>query len=180
MTRQRSGIFRAGTLFLPPSTQQLKGEWRPKGENLTEPLSELGERGMTIRDSFPSLVRRKGAEKITQCWMQINSHGMARPSLCWIINSDPGSPSVLWVRSSVQQVKSTSATICCALNKIGYRRVSNYQIVTAWSRDGWKKVTAAALTPFRMPDNIAVICYAPKDNTMWITRALFVRGPLCR
>ena len=31
------------------------------------------------------------------------------------------------------------------------------------SRRG-KKVTAA--TPFRMPDNIAVICYAPKDNTM--------------
>ena len=94
---QQYDIFRAGTLFLlaqsrhsvQHNSERKKSDVR-KGRIWQSPFQTSG-RGMTIRDSFPSLVRERRAEKITQFWIQINSHGPCGSLPCWIINLDPGS-----------------------------------------------------------------------------------------
>ena len=110
--------------------ERKKEEWRTKGENLTEPLSDLRERGMTIRDSFPSLVRRKGGQK-----KSLNAECKSIP-MAWLaplLNYKFGSwQRVLWIRSSVQQA-SPPHLICCALYR--GKRESNYQVSIVLSQD---------------------------------------------
>ena len=155
-----SDIFRAGTLFLTTRRAQCntttvkerkKSDVR-KGRIWQSPFqtSERGE--WQFGTVFPALLerreRKRGQKKSlnAECKSISIVHSIVLPLLNYKFS--PYVECIEFWRASY-----TPPKLICSVS----RRIKRW-----------------LATPFRIPNNIAVICYAPKDNTMRITRALFV------